>query len=196
ELGLSVFHVSLFMGAPIFGGLALQYPIGRLSDRYDRRTVLMSVLAGTLISSIAVILIAMKAGPFAATLGAVFVFGGCLAAIYPIAVSQVYDYIDRAEMVAASGGLLLIWSIGAMVGPLIASAAMGHFGPKAFFIYLASVSLLLVAFTRYRMVRRVARPAQEQTGFVAMQTTSAIAGALDPRTDPLPEFYYDDIDPG
>jgi hypothetical protein len=42
----------------------------------------------------------------------------------------------------------------------------------------------------------VARPAGEQTGFVAMQTTSAIAGALDPRTDPLPEFHYDDIDPG
>ncbi|HVM82578.1 MAG TPA: MFS transporter [Candidatus Binatia bacterium] len=196
ELGLSVFHVSLFMGAPIFGGLALQYPIGRLSDRYDRRTVLLGVVAGTLISSVALMLIAMKSGPFPGTLAAVFVFGGCLAAIYPIAVSQVYDYIERAAMVAASGGLLLIWSIGAMTGPLIASAAMGWFGPKAFFIYLASISLILVAFTRYRMVRRVARPAEQQTGFVAMQTTSAIAGALDPRTEPLPEFYYDDVDPG
>jgi len=196
ELGLSVFHVSLFMGAPIFGGLALQYPIGRLSDRYDRRTVLLGVVAGTLISSVALMLIAMKSGPFPGTLAAVFVFGGCLAAIYPIAVSQVYDYIERAAMVAASGGLLLIWSIGAMTGPLIASAGMGWFGPKAFFIYLASISLILVAFTRYRMVRRVARPAEQQTGFVAMQTTSAIAGALDPRTEPLPEFYYDDVDPG
>ena len=195
-LGLSVFHVSLFMGAPIFGGLALQYPIGRLSDRYDRRTVLLGVLAGTLIACVAVILIAMKQGPFTGTLAAVFLFGGCLAAIYPIAVSQVYDYIDRSEMVAASGGLLLIWSLGAMTGPLIASALMGHFGPAAFFIYLTSVALALVIFTRYRMVRRVARPASEQTGFVAMQTTSAIAGALDPRTEPLPEFYYEDVDPG
>jgi MFS family permease len=196
ELGLSVFEVSLFMGAPIGGGLALQYPIGRLSDRYDRRTVLLGVLAGTLISSIVVILIAMKQGPFTGTLAAVFVFGGCLAAVYPIAVSQVYDYIDRAEMVAASGGLLLIWSIGAVAGPLIASALMGRFGPDAFFSYLTVISLALLVFTRYRMVRRVARPADEQTGFVAMQTTSAIAGALDPRTDPLPEFYYDDVDPG
>ncbi len=195
-LGLSVFHVSLFMGAPIFGGLALQYPIGRLSDRYDRRTVLLGVLAGTLISSVAVILIAMKQGPFTGTLAAVFVFGGCLAAIYPIAVSQVYDYIDRAEMVAASGGLLLIWSIGAVAGPLIASALMEHFGSGAFFSYLTVISLALLAFTRYRMVRRLARPADQQTGFVAMQTTSAIAGALDPRTDPLPEFYYEDSDPG
>ena len=195
-LGLSVFHVSLFMGAPIFGGLALQYPIGRLSDRYDRRTVLMGVLAGTLIACIVLILIAVKSGPFTGTLAAVFLFGGCLAAIYPIAVSQVYDYIDRSEMVAASGGLLLIWSIGAMTGPLISSALMGWFGPDAFFIYLGTVSLVLVIFTRYRMVRRIARPADQQTGFVAMQTTSAIAGALDPRTDPLPEFYYEDIDPG
>jgi MFS family permease len=195
-LGLSVFHVSLFMGAPIFGGLALQYPIGRLSDRYDRRTVLVGVLAGTLIATVAVLIIAAKQGPFAGTLAAVFVFGGCLAAIYPIAVSQIYDYIDRAEMVAASGGLLLIWSIGAVAGPLIASALMGRFGSEVFFIYLAVVSLALLVFTRYRMVRRIARPAEQQTGFVAMQTTSAIAGALDPRTDPLPEFYYDDIDPG
>lgn len=196
RLGLSVFHLSLFMGAPIFGGLALQYPIGRLSDRYDRRTVLLGVLVGTLISSVAVILIAMKQGPFTGTLAAVFVFGGCLAAIYPIAVSQIYDYIDRAEMVSASGGLLLIWSIGAVAGPLIASALMGQFGPNAFFMYLTVVALALLIFTRYRMVRRVARPADQQTGFVAMQTTSAIAGALDPRTDPLPEFYYEDVDPG
>jgi MFS family permease len=196
SIGLSVFEVSLFMGAPIFGGLALQYPIGWLSDRYDRRTVLLGVLAGTLISSVTVILIAMKQGPLSGTLTAVFVFGGCLAAIYPIAVSQVYDYIDRAEMVGASGGLLLIWSIGAVAGPLIASALMGRFGPDTFFMYLTVVALLLLVFTRYRMVRRVARPAGEQTGFVAMQTTSAIAGALDPRTDPLPEFSYEDIDPG
>jgi MFS family permease len=191
-----VFDVSLFMGAPIFGGLALQYPIGRLSDRYDRRSVLLGVIGGTMISSVALMLIAMKAGPFWGTLAAVFVFGGCLAAIYPIAVSQVYDYIERAAMVAASGGLLLIWSVGAMTGPLIASGLMGRFGPDAFFIYLAAVSLLLLAFTRYRMVRRLARPAQQQTGFVATTTTSAIAGALDPRTDPLPEFYYEDVDPG
>lgn len=195
-LGLSVFHVSLFMGAPIFGGLALQYPIGRLSDRYDRRTVLLGVLAGTLAAAAAVLLIAAKQGPFPGTLAAVFLFGGCLAAVYPIAVSQIYDYIDRSEMVAASGGLLLIWSIGAVAGPLIASALMGRFGPDAFFIYLAVVSLALLVFTRYRMVRRTARPTGEQTGFVPMQTTSAIAGALDPRTDPLPEFYYEDVDPG
>lgn len=196
SIGLSVFEVSLFMGAPIFGGLALQYPIGWLSDRYDRRTVLLGVLAGTLISSVTVILIAMKQGPLSGTLTAVFVFGGCLAAIYPIAVSQIYDYIDRAEMVGASGGLLLIWSIGAVAGPLIASGLMGRFGPDTFFMYLTAVALLLLVFTRYRMVRRVARPAGEQTGFVAMQTTSAIAGALDPRTDPLPEFSYEDVDPG
>jgi hypothetical protein len=73
---------------------------------------------------------------------------------------------------------------------------MGRFGPDAFFFYLTAVALVLLIFTRYRMVRRHARPASEQTGFVAMQTTSAIAGALDPRTDPLPEFYYDDTDPG
>ena len=80
--------------------------------------------------------------------------------------------------------------------PFIRGLTSGDLAPEAFFYYLTTVALVLLIFTRYRMVRRVARPADEQTGFVAMQTTSAIAGALDPRTDPLPEFYYEDVDPG
>ena len=79
---------------------------------------------------------------------------------------------------------------------LAASFFMGHFGPSALFAYLAGIAVLLALFTLWRMTRRHARPAGEQTNFVSLQATSAIANALDPRADPLPEFYYDDIDPG
>jgi hypothetical protein len=73
---------------------------------------------------------------------------------------------------------------------------MGRFGPSALFVYLAVIGSAIVIFTAYRMLARQARPSSEQTAFVSMQTTSAIANALDPRTDPLPEFYYNDEDPG
>ena len=196
DLGLSVFQVSLFMSVPIFGGLALQYPIGRMSDRYDRRTVLMSVMVGALTASLVLSILSLNAAPLTALLVAAVFLGGFLATIYPIAVAQAFDYIDRAQMVAASGGLLLVWAIGATIGPFGASLVMGRMGPSGLFVYLAGVAFVLAGFTRYRMARRTAKPNDQQSTFVPVQTTSAIGGALDPRTAPVPEFYYDDVDPG
>jgi MFS family permease len=196
ELGLSVFQVSLFMGMPVFGGLALQWPIGRLSDRYDRRTVLLFILIGTMIASFTLSILSYTAAALTLLLVAGTFLGGFLATIYPISVAHAFDYIDRSEMISANSSMLLIWSIGATAGPLIASLVMGRVGSSGLFYYLTIIALLLAIFTRYRMGARVARPANEQTSFVAVGSTSAIAGALDPRTDPLPEFYYDDTDPG
>ncbi|TDQ77689.1 putative MFS family arabinose efflux permease [Dongia mobilis] len=196
SLDLSVFEISLFISVPIFGGLVLQWPIGRLSDRYDRRTVLLGVLVVCVVSSVVLSFFGYTGAELTTLLVAAVFLGGALATIYPIAVAQAYDYVDRADMVGASGGLLLVWAIGGTVGPLIASFLMGHFEAPALFVYLAVVASALVIFTLYRMLRRQALPAAEQTNFVAVQTTSAIANALDPRTDPLPEFYYNDEDPG
>jgi MFS family permease len=196
ELGLSVFQVSLFMGMPVFGGLALQWPIGRLSDRYDRRTVLLFILIGTMIASFTLSILSYTAAALTLLLVAGTFLGGFLATIYPISVAHAFDYIDRSEMISANSSMLLIWSIGATAGPLIASLVMGRVGSSGLFYYLTIIALLLAIFTRYRMGAREARPANEQTAFVAVGSTSAIAGALDPRTDPLPEFYYEDNDPG
>jgi MFS family permease len=196
SLHLSVLQISLFMGVPIFGGLVLQWPIGRLSDRYDRRTVLLGVLVMCVLSSVVLSIFSFGGASLTTLLVAVVFLGGALATIYPIAVAQAYDYVDRSDMVGASGGLLLVWAIGGTVGPLVASFFMGQFGPSALFVYLAVVGSAIAAFTAYRMLRRQALPSAEQTNFVPMQTTSAIANALDPRTDPLPEFYYNDEDPG
>lgn len=196
SLDLSVLQISLFMSVPIFGGMVLQWPIGRLSDHYDRRTVLLFVLVMCVVASVVLSFFGFGGASLTTLLVAAVFLGGALATIYPLAVAQAYDYVDRSDMVGASGGLLLVWAIGATVGPLVASFFMGRFGPSALFVYLAVVAGALVAFTGYRMLRRQALPAAEQTNYVSMQTTSAIANALDPRTDPLPEFYYSDEDPG
>jgi MFS family permease len=196
ELGLTVFQVSLFMSMPVFGGLVLQWPIGHLSDRYDRRTVLLFILIGTMIASFTLSILSYTAAALTLLLVAGTFLGGCLATIYPISVAHAFDYIDRSEMISANSSMLLIWAIGATIGPLLASLVMGQVGPTGLFYYLTIIAFILAAFTRYRMGRRQARPSNEQTSFVALGSTSAIAGALDPRTDPLPEFYYDDVDPG
>lgn len=195
QIGLTVFENSVFMGAPIIGGFLLQWPIGRLSDKFDRRTVLFGVLMATVGASILLGAFAFAEGNFLLLATANLLLGGFLATIYPTAVAHAFDYIDRSQMVAANSGMLLAWAVGATAGPLIASSFMAV-GPAGLFVFIAGVAVSLAVYTRWRMSRRAAKPADEQSKFVPVPSTSAIAGALDPRADPLPEFYYEDEDPG
>jgi len=196
QIGLSVFENSVFMGAPIIGGFLLQWPIGRLSDKFDRRTVLFGVLMATVAASVLLGAFSFAQGSFLLLGTANLLLGGFLATIYPTAVAHAFDYIDRSQMVAANSGMLLAWAVGATAGPLVASSVMGPVGPSGLFVFIASIAILLAIYTRWRMSRRAAKPAEEQSKFVPVPSTSAIAGALDPRADPLPEFYYEDEDPG
>jgi MFS family permease len=196
EIGLSVFENSVFMGAPIIGGFLLQWPIGRLSDKFDRRTVLFGVLMSTVGASVLLGAFSIAQGNFLLLGLANLFLGGFLATIYPTAVAHAFDYIDRSQMVAANSGMLLAWAVGATAGPLVASSVMGPAGPSGLFVFIATIAIILAIYTRWRMSRRAAKPADEQSKFEAVPTTSAIAGALDPRADPLPEFYYEDEDPG
>ncbi|HET6619038.1 MAG TPA: MFS transporter [Dongiaceae bacterium] len=196
EIGLTVFENSIFMGAPIIGGFLLQWPIGRMSDKFDRRTVLFGVLMATVGAAVLLGAFSMAKGSFILLATANLLLGGFLATIYPTAVAHAFDYIDRSRMVAANSGMLLAWAVGATAGPLVASSVMGPAGPSGLFVFIASIAVILAVYTRWRMSRRAAKPAEEQSKFVPVPSTSAIAGALDPRADPLPEFYYEDEDPG
>ncbi|MEZ5831845.1 MAG: MFS transporter [Dongiaceae bacterium] len=196
EIGLSVFYTSIFMGAPIIGGFLLQWPIGRLSDKFDRRTVLFGVLMATVAASVLLGAFSVAQGSILLLAVANLMLGGFLATIYPTAVAHAFDYIDRSQMVAANSGMLLTWAMGATAGPLIASSVMGPAGPSGLFVFIASMAIVLAIYTRWRMSRRAAKPSEEQSKFVPVPATSAIAGALDPRAEPLPEFYYEDEDPG
>jgi MFS family permease len=86
-------------------------------------------------------------------------------------------------MLAASSGLLLSWALGSAIGPLVGAAVMGQFGDAALFLMLASAALLLAAFVRYRMTRRIAKPADEQTSFVPVSTVAMAPTELDPRVE-------------
>ncbi|HET6161288.1 MAG TPA: MFS transporter [Dongiaceae bacterium] len=196
EIGLSVFENSIFMGAPIIGGFLLQWPIGRMSDKFDRRTVLFGVLMATVAASVLLGAFSLAQGNFLLLGTANLLLGGFLATIYPTAVAHAFDYIDRSRMVAANSGMLLAWAVGATAGPLVASSVMGPVGPSGLFVFIAIVAITLAIYTRWRMSRRAAKPTEEQSKFVPVPSTSAIAGALDPRAEPLPEFYYEDEDPG
>jgi MFS family permease len=182
-IGLSVFSVSLLMGFTVLGGLLLQWPIGRLSDKLDRRTVLVFVLIGTTAVCLVQYAISFIAVNEVALMALTTLYGGFMATIYPIAVSHAFDYVAKDRVVAASSGMLLAWALGSTAGPLIASVVMANLGTWSLFLYLAVVAGALAGFARYRMSRRAALPADEQATFVprAETVTTVVAGELDPR---------------
>lgn len=184
DAGLSQFEISLVLGLAIFGSLLLQWPLGRLSDRFDRRTILLGVLAAQAIVCVAAFATWTLLQSFGTLIALVFLFGGMQSTLYPVSVAHAFDYVHRDRMVAASAGLLLAWAAGACLGPLLASIAMEMFGSSALFLFLAALAALLAGFTRYRMTRRPALPPEEQAAFVPLPATSAAGGQLDPRVEP------------
>jgi MFS family permease len=180
EIGLSVFETSLFTGSYIFGGLLLQIPIGRLSDRFDRRTVLCNVLAGATMVCFAGLAAGRLGDPLPVVLALAALLGGAISNVYPLAIAQAFDYLDREQYVAGASRMLMAFSVGAVAGPLVCSIAMSWLGPHAFFGYIGAIAGLLTAFVLYRMARRKPLPVEEQLDFVALPRMSPVAAQLYP----------------
>jgi MFS family permease len=166
RIGLGTAQVSIYMMSAVFGGVALQWPLGRLSDRFDRRRVLTLVTFAAAL--IAIGAIAVSTVSLTALSVAAFLYAGMSLPMYSLCISHTNDFLKPDQMVAASGTLLLLFGIGAIGGPLTVGAFMGSFGPQAYWAYLVVVHALLGLFALYRMTRRAARPIAEQGRFVAM----------------------------
>lgn len=191
NIGLDAGGVARFMTAAIIGGLVLQFPLGRLSDRFDRRTVMVGV-AGALTAVGAATTVAPGFGSVALLL-AIALFGGLCFALYPLSVAHANDHVDAADMVAASSGLLLAYGVGATLGPLAGSAAMHVLGPAGLFLFMATVGAAATGFGLWRMRARPALPPEAQAPFQVVPRTSPAAAELDPRADP-PQSELD-LDP-
>jgi MFS family permease len=152
EAGLSVAEVSAFMAAAILGGMALQFPIGRLSDKFDRRTVLIFASLGTGLAALAVIWATTQSTGLLIVTAAIY--GGFCFTIYPLSASQVNDLADPDRMVQVAAGLLIAYGFGASIGPVMAAQSMALYGPAGFFMFLIGIYCMLIAFTLIRIVQR------------------------------------------
>ena len=180
EIGFSVFETSLFTGSYILGGLLLQIPIGRLSDRFDRRTVLCNVLAGAVMVCFAGLAAGRLDNPLPLMLALAALLGGAISNVYPLSIAQAFDYLDRERYVAGASRMLMAYSVGAIAGPLLSSIAMSWLGPQAFFGYIGVVAGLLTAFVLYRMGRRKPLPVEQQRDFVDLPRMSPLGAELHP----------------
>ncbi len=173
--------VPVFMSTAILGGLALQWPLGRLSDRVDRRWVLVASLV--LLCTACLLLVSPLSRPAHVTLLAAALLGGTSFVIYPLAVAHANDTLSPGQLVPASGGLLMIYGAGSALSPLAAGPIMGRLGPWSLFAFIGAVALLAAGTAAWRLLRVDAVPAADKDPFVALPRTSPALASLDPRAE-------------
>ncbi len=184
QVGFDVLQVSVFMGSVITGGLLSQWPMGRISDRFDRRTVLLVVLTLAFLVAGGGVATRTFADPFPPLMVVGVLLGVTMTTIYPICVAQAFDYIERDRYVAASSGLLLSYAVGSTAGPVLSALVMGAMGPHGFFAYIAACMAAFAAFVLYRMLARAPLPPDLQEHVVSLPRMSPAASELDPRIEP------------
>lgn len=179
DTGLSVARIALFMGAMICGGALLQWPLGRLSDRIDRRLVILGVTFAAAGSS----LLAYQATGWATPwmLAGVGLFGGLAFALHSLNLAHTNDCLKPSEMLGASSSLVLLLGIGSVIGPLAVGAVMSQVGAEGFFWWLAAVQMGFGIFglgcVRYFAKRASVEPSDYVV--VPSQTSSVGAAAIE-----------------
>lgn len=182
NIGLTNSGVAAFVAAAILGGAILQWPIGRLSDRFDRRQVLMWSALGSALVAAAVFLI----GSMSLTLliALTVPYGGLSFSLYALSVAHTHDRMHHADnAMGVTRGLLLLNGIGATIGPLLLGVGMSLTDPVSFPLILALLLVGLAIFTWRRIALDPAVPTEERGEFVLLTRTSPAAIEMDPRTD-------------
>ena len=179
KLGLSLGEISIYMSAVMLGAMLLQYPIGMLSDIFDRRTVILIVQIMTIGASfIAYFAESMDLWIFIAA-GALY--GGIHTPLYSLYIAHANDYLTPRQIVATSSKLVMINGFGAVFGAPIVGYTMSVYGTSAFYLTQGAIHIIMSLIVIYRMQARAATPAEAQAPFVALSTRSTpMAATLHP----------------
>lgn len=188
--GFSLTEVAMFMTLVVLGGAASQWPIGYLSDRVGRRPLLVTMgitgaFAGVMLHVLS------TSSPMA--IYPLAVLWGCSAfPIYTLCVAHANDLVHKKRAVEVSSGLLLTFSVGAVLGPLGAGFAMGTSGHGALFLLAAAAHLLTALVMLLRVKLRPKLPSEHREDFVAVPKTTPLVFELDPRGEGVAVAYPDD----
>ena len=174
EIGLPVDRTALFIAVALFGGLTLQWPIGWLSDRFDRRRV---IVAATWIAAGSSVVAGMRGvDSYAMLIAFTALLGGTSMPLYSLCGAHTNDHLTPRQVVAASATLVLVGGFGLTMGPLFAAALMRFGGPPGLFWLLAVVHGCIGVYGLYRMVRREPVPLDEQRTYqpVSLRTSPVV----------------------
>ncbi|MCB1116403.1 MAG: MFS transporter [Chlamydiia bacterium] len=189
EIKLSVMQISQVMGLTIMGGLLLQWPLGHLSDIFNRRKVIIGV---------AFCLMLVTFGLFYSThlhyfvlLALMVIFGGISFTLYPLSITYTCDHFSEKKTIGITCTLLLIYGIGCIISPLISPFFMSFFGPSGLFLYMSILAALFILICMWRVLHSKPLSDEEQSDYLPLPRATSMALYLDPKSDYEDE---DDLD--
>ena len=165
KIGLTASQIALFIAMLFAGALLLQYPIGWLSDRMDRRKLIFGAASLGAASCLAGWL---TGGGLWLLMAAAFFAGGVTTPLYALFLAYTNDYLSSEDMPAASGGLVLTFGVGAILGPLVAGWAMQQFNPYAFWLVLGAIFAAIALYALYRMTQRATVPVAQTESYLGV----------------------------
>ncbi len=164
RIGLDITAIAFFTSIPILIGAVSQIPVGYLSDRMDRRKVLVGVATVALLSDVA--FITLRPESQIINLALAGVFGGAIFAMYPVIIAHANDNSD-GNYIQTSGGLLMVFGLGSIAGPLVAGFGMSFLDVRGLFVTTAVAHLLMIVQAIYRIGKRASVPDIEKIDFKA-----------------------------
>tara|TARA_Y100000590_G_C15743841_1_gene1021261 strand:- start:4945 stop:6180 length:1236 start_codon:yes stop_codon:yes gene_type:complete len=180
---LSLLEISIFMAIVTFFGAIFQWPIGFLSDRIDRRIILIGVTFTAAGLSILILISSyLSLITFFILLA---IYSGMSLPMYALVVAHTNDYLQPHEIISASSSIAILVGLGCIVGPILTAIFMRIFEADGFFIYLLIVHSILGLFGLYRMTKRT-KSRDLESQYVPLPRNITAAGMeLNPKTDPL-----------
>ncbi len=166
DIGFSLQQTAYFMSAAVLGGLILQLPVGKLSDKFDRRWVLTVIsLMVSLVSAI-IYLVSGKNSQVIILMAAAY--GSLAFLVYSISAAHANDFTPKDKMVQTASSLLVTYGLGAIIGPILSSIIMGRFGTDKLFLWLSFLSVILSAYAVYRSSKRKPIEQDQKSEYVAV----------------------------
>ncbi|MEM5494032.1 MFS transporter [Hoeflea sp. AS16] len=185
QLGLSTAEGATMLAIAMVGGAIFQYPLGRISDRMDRRRVM--IFAGIIGVLACTITVSFGVDNRIIFFAGMLFLGTVLLPIYSLNVAHANDHAEPDEFVEVSSGLMITYGVATMIGPLITGGAMDWFGPHALFVVIAICFAAYSGHAAWRISRREQPSEEMRSNFLpmaAMPDLTPQTAELDPRSDP------------
>jgi len=170
EKNMSVGEISIFVGIIYIGGMLLQFPIGWISDRMDRRLLIIGI---TIAGGLACLMAFNAASNLTVILICSFIIGGVANPLYSLLLAYTNDFLNHDDMAAASGGLIFVNGVGAIAGPLVVGLMMGRYVPDSFFLYIGILLFLMAVYAIYRTFQRQAPSVDDTASYQPVFATAS-----------------------
>lgn len=164
DLNFSLHQTSYFIAAGVFGGLVSQWPIGKLSDMFDRRKLMVLIACFTLVLSYLIFIFADSGAEKLILFS--FFYGACAFVTYSLCVAHANDFTPEEKRVQIASSFLFVYGVGAIAGPLLSSFVMNLYGAASLFVFISIVTAMFLLYSISRLL--LGRQARKKKAFVSV----------------------------